>query len=920
MEMGSAAPGPLASPRGRAEECARLDALVEDVRRGESRSLVLRGEPGIGKTALLEYLIASTSDLIVLRAVGVESEMELAYASLHQLCAPVLEQLERLPAPQRQALETVFGLSGGPPPDRFLVGLGGLSLLSEAAEERPLLCVVDDAQWLDQASALTLAFVARRLLAEPIGIVFATRQSNDELEHLSELELHGLVNGDARALLESALRFGLDARVRDRIVAESRGNPLALLELPRGLTPTELAGGFRLPETRGLTTRIERSFVRRLEALSDETLRLLLVAAAEPVGDPVLLWRAAGRLGIEPEAVDPAEREGLVAVGERVIFRHPLVRSAVYTSSSAEDCRAVHLALAEVTDREAEPDRRAWHLATAAAGPDEEVATELVRSAERARARGGFAAAAAFLQRAVALSLDPGARADRALAAVGASTHAGAFETASRLLVAAEAGPLDEFGRANADVLRGQVAFGSADPDAPKLLLQGATRMQPLDVDLARETYMLAWGAAALRAHPSDSDTLADISRHIRTLPLPATPDPLARLLAGLATLAIEGPAHAFEDLRRAATALTAETAAVDVVRSTWGATPAVTALWDANWLQAVAAQQIELAREVGALDRLPFHLSTLAVPTALMGDLVGAASVAAEIDSVTAATGRPPIRAATGLLAALRGSEAATAAADRLQARARAKGAGSALAHWPAAIHYNGLARFEDALSAARDATMTPTYLWPSMLSLPELVEAAARTGAREGARGAIEPLAESARASGTDWALGVAARCRALLAEEDEAERLYREAIERLARTRMRPDLARARLLYGEWLRRESRRVDAREQLRVAHEQFLSIGMEAFAERTRRELVATGGTVRKRTVEARDDLTAQERQVALLARDGLSNVDIGARLFLSRHTVAYHLRKVFSKLGISSRRELAAALPESEVEPASA
>jgi DNA-binding CsgD family transcriptional regulator len=916
METGSAAPDPLASLRGRAEECARLDVLVEDIRQGESRSLVLRGEAGIGKTALLEYLIASTSDLIVLRAVGVESEMELGYASLHQLCAPVLKQLERLPAPQREALEIVFGMSAGPPPDRFLVGLGGLSLLSEAAEERPLLCVVDDAQWIDQASALTLAFVARRLLAEPIGIVFATRESDDALQHLAELELHGLVNGDAQALLESALRFRLDAPVRDRIVAETRGNPLALLELPRGLTPTELAGGFRLPETHGLTGQIEQSFVRRLEALPEETLRLLLVAAAEPAGDPGLLWRAAEQLGIEPAAVDRAEHEGLMAVGERVIFRHPLVRSAVYTSSSAEDRRAVHSALAEATDREVDPDRRAWHLATAASGPDEQIASELVLSAERARARGGFAAAAAFLQRAVALSMDPAARADRALAAVEASTHAGAFETASRLLAAAEAGPLEELGQANADGLRGQIAFASGHPDAPRLLLQGATRMQPLDPDTARETYVLAWGAAALRAHPSDSDTLVDISRHIRTLPLAATADPLALLLSGLATLVIDGPSAALDQLRRAAIDLTAETG-VDVVRSTWGATPAVTTLWDADWLQAIAARQAELAREVGALDRLPFHLSSMSIPMALTGDLVGAGSIAAEIDSVTAATGRAPVRATAGLLAALRGSDAATAAADKVQARARAKGPASALAHWPAAIHYNGLARFADALSAAKDATMTPTYLWPSMLSLPELVEAAVRTGDWESAHDALERLAESTRPCGTDWALGTEARCRALLAEEADAERLYQEAIELLARTRMKPDLARARLLYGEWLRRENRRVDARTQLRIAHDSFMTMGMEAFAERTRRELVATGGTVRRRTVETRDNLTAQERQVALLARDGLSNVDIGARLFLSRHTVAYHLRKVFSKLEIGSRRELAVALQDSESEP---
>ena len=451
MDGRSRGPAGRTGLRGRASECALLDDLVSAIRRGESRSLVLRGEAGIGKTALLEYLIASASDLTVVRAVGVQSDMELAFASLHQLCGPLLDRLERLPAPQRQAMEIVFGLSAGGAPDRFLVGLAVLSLFSEVAEQRPLLCVVDDAQWLDQASALTLAFVARRLLAEPVGLVFAAREPGEELRHVPELEVHGVRNGDARALLSSAVRFKLDERVRDRIIAETRGNPLALLELPRGLTATQLAGGFGLLGAQALTGRIEESFVRRLEALSDDARRLLLVAAAEPVGDPLLLWRAAERLGIRPAAAEAAEADGLLAIGERVTFRHPLVRSAVYRSAAVEDRRAVHLALAEATDREADPDRRAWHLAAAAAGPDEQVALELERSAGRAQARGGLAAAAAFLQRAVALTQDPAKRADRALAAAQASLQAGAFDAALGLVATAEAGPLDEFQRARVD-------------------------------------------------------------------------------------------------------------------------------------------------------------------------------------------------------------------------------------------------------------------------------------------------------------------------------------------------------------------------------------------------------------------------------------------------------------------------------------
>ncbi len=442
MESGFGVPTQRMTLLGRAGECAVLDGLVGAIRGGESRSLVLRGEAGIGKTALLQYLVESASDMARLRAVGVESEMELAYAGLHQLCVGILDRLERLPTPQRQALEIALGLTAGGAPDRFLVGLGVLSLFSEMAEERPLLCVLDDAQWLDQSSALTLAFVARRLLAEPVGIVFAAREPGQELQHIPELEVHGLRNGDARALLSSAVRFKLDERVRDRIIAETRGNPLALLELPQGLTATQLAGGFGLLEAQGLTGRIEESFVRRLAALPENARRLLLLAAAEPVGDPLLLWRAAKRLGIQPGAAEGAEAQRLLAIGERVTFRHPLVRSAVYRSAPVQDRRAVHRALAEASDRDADPDRRAWHLAAAAAGSDERVAVELERSAGRAQDRGGLAAAAAFLQRAVALTGDPTRRPERVLAAAQASLGAGAIDAARRLVTAAEAGPL----------------------------------------------------------------------------------------------------------------------------------------------------------------------------------------------------------------------------------------------------------------------------------------------------------------------------------------------------------------------------------------------------------------------------------------------------------------------------------------------
>jgi DNA-binding CsgD family transcriptional regulator len=921
MESRPRGPGRRSVLRGRASECALLDDTVSAIRRGESRSLVLRGEAGIGKTALLEYLIASASDLTVVRAVGVESEMELAYASLHQLCGPLLDRLDRLPAPQRQAMEIVFGISAGGAPDRFLVGLAVLSLFAAVAEERPLLCVVDDAQWLDQTSGLTLAFVARRLLAEPVGIVFGAREPGEELRHVPELEVRGVSDGDARALLSTAVRFKLDEAVRDRIVAETRGNPLALLELPRGLTASQLAGGFGLLGTQALTGRIEESFVRRLELLSDDGRRLLLVAAAEPAGDPLLLWRAAERLGIGPAAAEAAEAEGLLAIGGRVMFRHPLVRSALYRSAAAADRRAVHLALAEATDREADPDRRAWHLAAAAAGPDEEVALELERSAGRAQARGGLAAAAAFLRRAVALTKDPVRRAVRALAAAQASLQAGEFDAALGLAATAEAGPLDDYQRALVGLLRAQVTFAAGHwSDAPPLLLKAATQLESFDLDLARETYLTAWGAAGLAEDVAARDVLVEICRAVRALPSP-TGDPRPRdlMLDGFALLITEGHAVAAPTLQRAVLAV-ANMPVEDVLRWGWTAAGASAAVWDHEGWLASCARQVQVVRDAGALAALPIHLTYLGMGIVWTGDFAGAASLVAEVESVAAVTGSrfPPytllrLRALQG-----REGEASAAIASAIE-QFGGQGTTALRAYWAAAVLYNGLARYEEAASAAGRATSNALNHWIPTWVLPELVEAAVREGNAGLAHDALERLAKTTQPCGTEFALGIEARCRALLSNGPAADELYREAIERLRRTRLRPELARAHLLYGEWLRRENRRADARKQLRTAHEMLAAIGMEAFAERARKELQATGEKVRKRTVDTRDELTAQERQIARLARDGLSNPEIGARLFLSSRTVEWHLRNVFTKLGIRSRRELANALggPDSQLIP---
>ena len=896
-----------------------LDALLEDLRRGESRALVLTGEAGIGKTALLEYLVESAVDVTVSRAVGMESEMELAYSSLHQVCAPLLDRVGRLPGPQREALEIVFGLSAGVAPDRFLVGLAALSLISNAAEAHPLLCVIDDAQWLDHASALTLAFVARRLQADPAGFVFAAREPGDELEHLRRLEVRGLANGDARALLASVVRFKLDEQARDRIIAETRGNPLALLELPRGLTATQLAGGFGIPGTEALPGRIEASFVRRFEELPSGTQRLLVLAAAEPIGDPTLLWHAAGRLGIDRAAVRPADLDGLLEIGDRVTFRHPLVRSAVYRSASEDEWRAVHLALAEATDREANPDRRAWHLAAAAARPDEQVASELERSAVRAQARGGMAATAAFLERAVALSSDPTRRGQRALAAADASLQAGAFNPALELLATAEGGPLDEPQLARVELLRGQIAlFSMHGSNAPSLLLKAAQRLERLDVRLARDTYLDAWGAALLAGRLTTGVGLREVSRAARSAPRPdGPPRPSDLLLDSLATLIVDGRPEAKPVLEKATRTFAEDPSATEAsLRWGWLTVVPTYALWDEESTYEISARQLDTIRRAGALARLQLELATFDLLAVRCGDFAGAEGAITEADALSKATGAGMASFSAMRLAAFRGSGEARAliASARQEASTAGQGVQVELTEWLLALLCNGLGRYRESLAAAAGTGEDrPEELFVSTWTAMELVEAAARSEEPQLAQAALERVEAATSFAGTDSALGILARCRALLSDGKAAEDLHREAIERLGRSRLRPDLARAHLLYGEWLRGENRRVDARDQLRTAHDQFTSIGMEAFAERARGELVASGEKVRKQSVESSDELTAQERQIAHLARDGLSNPEIGARLFLSPRTVEWHLRKVFGKLGIRSRRELSKALPGS-------
>jgi DNA-binding CsgD family transcriptional regulator len=734
---------------------------------------------------------------------------------------------------------------------------------------------------------------------------------------LPELLVGGLGEGDARELLGSVIRGPLDERVRDRILAETRGNPLALLELPCGLTPAELAGGFGLRGAVPLAGRIEDSFGRQLEALPDQTRRLLLLAAADPSGDASLVWRAAERLDIPVQAAASAVEAGLVEFGSRVRFRHPLVRSAAYQSASFPERQEAHWTLAAVTDPQVDPDRRTWHRAQAAAGPDEEVAAELERSAGRAQARGGLPAAAAFLERSVALTVNPARRTERTLAAAQTSLQAGAFSKARELLATAEAGPLDEFASARLDLLRGQIAFASGlGSDAPPLLLKAAKRLEPLDLDLAHETYLSAWIAAMFAGRLAGAGDLAEVSSAARALPPPAHPPRLADLLLdGLALLVTEGRSAAAPRLRQAASAFASrDISPEEDLRWGWLAQVAAIVLWDEDGWHAIAVQQTQLAREIGALDQLPIDLASEAATAIRSGDFPAGTSLIAEADVVSEATGigYPPFAALW--LACLSGKEAeATPLIESTIAEGTARGQGHAVsfAQCVAAILYNSLGRYADALAAAQQASEDTPALHVSMWALPELIEAAVRSGNTQTASDALERLAETTQAGRADFGLGVEARSRALLSDDEAADRLYREAIDRLSRTRLRTELARAHLLYGEWLRRQQRRRDARDQLASAYEIFDSIGAAAFAERTRIELRAAGGHARQHTIQTPDTLTAQEALIARLAGEGASNPEIAAQLFISRATVAYHLRKVFAKLGVSSRSQLAPALP---------
>src|SRR5215216_229724 len=898
---------------GRTSEREVVDRLLANVRGGQSGLIVIRGEAGIGKTALLQYAAHRASGFRVVQVTGAQAEMELPFAGIQQLCASLPDQVDALPQPQRDALNVALGLASGDVPNRFLVSLAVLGLLSAAAEAAPLLCLVEDAQWLDDASGLILGFIARRLLAESVAIVVAVREPNarHDFDGLPELLLRGLAEEDARTLLMRAVPGRLDDRVRERIVAETRGNPLALLDLPRSGSAAGLASGFELLAVTDLARRLEDHYLERADELPEPTQRLLLLAAAEPTGDATLVWRAAHRLGIERSALAPAEDAQLVEIGARVRFRHPLVRSATYRAAIASERRAAHGALAEATDPDTDPDRRAWHRAHAAVGVDEPVAGELERSADRAQARGGAAAAAAFLARAAELTPDPAERGKRAVAAAQAKFDAAAADAALELLATAELAPLDELQRARLERLRAEIAFArTRGSDAPALLLEAARRMEPLDAPMARETHLEAMAAAMFAGRLGDKPGVREAAEAAQAAPAaPQPPRAIDLLVDGLATRFTEGYSSGVPPLRTALGAFCrVDGSTARDVRWLWLACRLAQDLWDDELWHALATRGVRVARETGALGVLPIAATYRASLHVHSGVFDAAAYLIEEADSITHATGMAPLKYASLMLAAWRGNEADALGlieSGRREATARGEGMGLGVVDWAAALLYNGRGRYAEALAAAQrgcEHDDVGLFAW----SLVELIEAGVRSGATDAASAALERLSARTRASGTDWALGIQAGSRALLSEGRSAEPLYCEAVERLARSRGVVHLARARLVYGEWLRRENRRVDAREQLRAAHEMFSGIGAEGFAERARHELLTTGETVRRRTDDERGVLTPQEAHIARLARDGLSNPEIGAQLFISPRTVQYHLRKVFLKLEITSRNQL--------------
>jgi DNA-binding CsgD family transcriptional regulator len=914
---------------GRSVELEVLTSLLEKVAEGSSAALVLRGDLGVGKTALLEAATAKAAadGIRSARVTGVEAETQLGYAALHRLLLPFWAAIERLPKPQRDALHSTFGLIGGPPADRFLVALSVLTLLADAASLAPLLCVIDDVQWLDPESAIVLGFVARRLQAERVVMLFAAREVGEvgsALSGIPELEIGGLSKADAAELLAQITRTQLNPGVESRLFAESRGNPLALIELAAELTSAQLVGAVALPDPLPAVDALLEVFGRRHRRLSHDARLLLAVAAAEPTASGPIVWRAAERLGVDP---DLAERDtaAMVSLRPDIQFRHPLARSVAYHGIPTSERRLVHRALAEVTDAAVHPDRAAWHMAMAADGPDDAVATQLELAAERTSERGGYAATATFLTRAAEYSADEHLRIGRLLAAAEAELTAGSPARASALLDGARRGSVKP---PPGPVLRlaGQISLATGRlTDAPSQLLSAAQTLMQADASLGREILLYAMGAANYAGR--------DAVRRWCTVAAEILPGASAAAPAStIVDLLLFGFLHWFAGeyeqaaplLRSVITRLRDEDSD-ERARLSWMEMGcfAASELLDDEARTALADEFARLARRRGALTALPMALTFVGEAAARAGRFDQADAAHAEGREISAATGNPGISGKAspqGMLLLVwrdHGEEARAAGAEIMADMAeRGVGAGVSYVHTWLAVLEVGLGNYREALDHAKQAYREDS-LGTGCFALPELVEAACRCGEPDVARQALDRLSARARAGGAPWGLGLLARSHALLADDGRAEGLYREAIGLFGSTRAGTDLARAHLVYGEWLRRQRRRRDAREHLRTAYDMLTGMGADGFAKRARAELAATGEHARKRDAGPTPTLTPQEAQVARLIAGGQSNRDVAAQLFISPATVEYHLRKVYQKLGVTSRTQLARTLtPEAAAE----
>ncbi|GAB7043942.1 MULTISPECIES: helix-turn-helix transcriptional regulator [Catenuloplanes] len=907
---------------GRRQERAALREHIEAARRATGGAILVTGPAGIGKTALVGETIQAVTGVRVLQTVGAQYDMELPYAALQQLLQPLTDSIESLPEQQAQAVASALGMGMGKTvaPSSVLVALGTLNLLAGTAEDLPVICVVDDAHWLDDASSQALAFVARRLGGMAVSLIFVAREplTSDVLNGVTVLRLHGLEDTDARILLRTSLRAPLDPRVRDRILAEAQGNPLALLELPRSADMGALAGGFGIPAGAQLPRTLEAGFQERLERLPAHARLFLLVASADPTGDPVVVWRAARHLGLDPVSASHGVDSGLMQTDIRIRFRHPLVRSAIYESATSDDRRAVHDALALATDPLIDPERRAWHAAQAAVEPDERLAEELERLANRARARGGLAASGAFLEQSAALTPDIGARARRLLAAALARRECGDFSRALRLVAEAEAAGHDPVVHAEAQVVRARVAFDRGrDESAVRELIAAAKAVGPFDVLLGRDVLFDALAAATFLGRIATWSLTVDLAEAV--LGLPVVEDrkrPLDRLLDGLISRITNGGKVDQQAIRpvlalymKHGSEAGQDTRADERfgIGELWLACSAAEDIWDDRIFVALARQQLDYARDNGALAAMPVALSYRALSLVHEGRFPPAQRLVDEAYAVSDEIGAPRMAFVDMAIAAWQGDrQRVRKLTEQAAADATARGEGRLLtaAEYATAVHFNGMGEFEAAADACRTAVHLDEPSFPVWL-IPEFVEATARSGQREEALEVVRRLEQVAAGLDTDWCTGTARYIRALVSAGDEADTAYQESITYLARTSGRIHLARARLAYGEWLHGEEHKGRAREQLEAAHEMFLSMGARDFAGRASRALRAATGVVRRHNA-GEAALTAQEQAVTRLVARGATSKEAAAELFISPRTVDAHLRSIFAKLGVKSRREL--------------